>query len=350
MKVFKYVFILLLLIIIVISIYIAIQPDSYNVSRSKTMEASPHLISSYINNYKTWPEWSPWLKLEPDANLTYGEKTSGVDATYAWKGNQVGEGEMKTTYVAKDSIHQQIHFIQPFESSAEVYWTLERKNDSTTVVWGMKGNMNFMSKAYALFTGGMDKAIGKDFEAGLHTLDSVTSNDLISHTITFPGETDYSGGYYIYQTTESNQKNISAKMATMFPNVINFMKSHNISASGKPFTKYVEWNDENQTVIFSVCIPVSERIIIADDSDILCGFIDAGKYYKSVLQGNYKFLSEAWTQSFEKLTKDDFVNDKNRDPLEIYNNTPESEPNPSKWNTQILIPITTNTETKTSNF
>ena len=43
----------------------------------------------------------------------------------------------------------------------------------TTVTWTMSGDNDFLSKAFSLFMGGMDKMIGPDFEKGLAQLKAV---------------------------------------------------------------------------------------------------------------------------------------------------------------------------------
>jgi len=65
-----------------------------------------------------------------------------------------------------------LEFLRPFKH----IWRNSRfkpEGDQTVVTWTMSGKNNFMGKAFHLFVD-CDKMIGKDFEKGLASLNSVT--------------------------------------------------------------------------------------------------------------------------------------------------------------------------------
>ncbi len=80
-----------------VSIYIALQPDTFQVTRSIVIDAPASAVFPAINDMRVNDEWSPWAKIDPNAKITLSGPPMGVGATYYWSGNdEVGEGEMKT--------------------------------------------------------------------------------------------------------------------------------------------------------------------------------------------------------------------------------------------------------------
>ena len=184
MKAFKYILFLLLIGLIGTAIYIAVQPNEFAFSRSKVINAPASIIYNKVNDFKNWPDFSPWIEQEPNATLTYGETTSGVDGNYAWNGEILGEGSMNTLAVdANKSINQHISFIKPFESESDIDWSFESTNEGTKVTWSMNGKQDFMTKMYTTFAGSIEETTGPDFERGLFKLDSIVTADMNKFSI-----------------------------------------------------------------------------------------------------------------------------------------------------------------------
>ncbi|MDG3581463.1 SRPBCC family protein [Galbibacter pacificus] len=346
MRILKYLIFLFLIVTIGFAIYIAIQPDNYKVTRTTVINAPQSVLYNYINDTKEWPNWDPWYEKDPNAQLRYGEKTKGVGATYSWNGEFIGKGKIKTTYSTIDSISQNIHFISPYESSAHDFWKLEPSNqqDATIVTWGIEGELGFMEKAVMLFQGGMENNIGPDFERGLKKLDSLVIADMKKYSISLIGKTEYGGGYYLYQTASSKQNEVNLATNKMFPELGAFMEQNYISPSGTPFTLFEEWDDTNNTAIFSACIPVKEKIMTPPGSMILCGYMEPGVYFKTILKGDYVNMDEAWSKTREAIKKNEIAIDPARDAFETYIKSPDEYPNPADLLSEIYIPIIENAE------
>src|SRR4051812_44906447 len=79
-------------------IFAATKPDDFRVQRSISISAPPEKVFALINDFKQWPQWSPWEKKDPAMKRTYSAVTAGNGARYAWEGNsEVGEGSMQIT-------------------------------------------------------------------------------------------------------------------------------------------------------------------------------------------------------------------------------------------------------------
>jgi len=158
-----------------IAAVVALQPSTYSISRSTTMAAAPTDAFAQVNDFHNWEAWSPWAKLDPKSKATFEGAASGKGAVFKWSGNdEVGEGSM--TIVdgqAPKQIKIKLAFVRPFESTADTVFDFAPAGAGTTVTWTMSGENNFLSKAFCLVMGGMDKVVGPDFERGLAQMRAV---------------------------------------------------------------------------------------------------------------------------------------------------------------------------------
>ncbi|WP_111683472.1 SRPBCC family protein [Winogradskyella tangerina] len=335
MKAFKYILLLLLVLIIGFSIYIAVQPNSFEVERSRTMKAPASMVYENIIDFKNWAAWSSWVEADPEMVITLPEKTEGVGGSYSWE-DENGIGTMKTLEAKPyTSIVQEMQ-IADFPASS-VVWNLKSNDDGTTeVTWNIIGkDLPFGFKAYATVMGGMDKQIGPHYERSLAKLDSILTADMQRYNVEIKGITEYGGGFFLYKTTNANSTNISAKMAENFGAVAQFMGQQGISQSGMPMTVY---NEMAENVIMSNGIPINERIDVPADADVSIGFIPKVKVLKTTLTGNYTNLRVAWEVTMKHIEEKGLELSEVK-PFEIYTTDPGDYPNPADWKTEIYIPL-----------
>lgn len=161
-------------LVAVLAVVIQFQPSSFTVTRTAAVAAPDEKVFELVNDFHNWEKWSPWAKLDPAAKITYSGSPSGNGAIFTWAGNDaVGEGKMTIT-ANEPSTHIgiKLEFIKPFASTAQNDFTFSSKPAATEVTWTMSGENNFMSKAFCLFMGGMNKMIGPDLERGLAQMKS----------------------------------------------------------------------------------------------------------------------------------------------------------------------------------
>lgn len=338
MKFLKYLFFLLLIVIIGLAIYIAVQPNDFNVTRTRTINAPAPVVYNHVNDYKNWEAWSPWIEKNPSTKLILPDQTKGVGGSYSWE-DEDGFGKMTTIDTEENvSITQEMQF-EDFPPST-INWNFESNEDgSTDVTWTMKGdNLPFGFKAYTAFTGSMEEQVGPDFTRGLELLDSVVVADMKKYSITVDGITQHSGGYYLYNTASCKISEIDSKMMEMMPKLMAYAEENNINIAGAPFTNYLKWDEDNNATIFSSCIPTTEKII-STKSDILTGQLEPFKAVKTTLRGNYDNLPEAWDKAMEYIPQYGLEFADDGPMLETYVTDSSKEPNPANWVTEIYIAV-----------
>jgi len=335
MKSLKYIFFLVLILIIGTSIYIATLDGNYDIKQSRTMEVPLKMAFNNVNDFKNWENWGPWYEMDATIVASFPEITSGVGSSYTWTGKD-GNGSMKTlSLIPNKEIIQQIDFGS--DSTPEVYWNFEKVDGGTNVTWGMRGENTFGEKAYWLVQNGIEKNMAPMYKRGLELLEQHLIKEMDKHSIEFKGVVDYGGGYYLYQTTSCRNEEVSEKMEKIFPAIIEYMTVNNIQSLGNPFTLNHQIDLINNTVMFSACIPVKERIIT--EGTILTGFSEPQKTFKTNFNGSYKFLPETWPKIYKKLNESGYIPIKTGFSFEIYTVSPKQTENPAEWLTEIYIPI-----------
>lgn len=152
----------------------ALRPDTFEVTRSRTIPASAEAVFPHINDLRLAHVWSPWVKLDPAARYVFGEPSAGVGATMSWDGNkQAGAG--RQTIVESEParlVRIKVEFFRPFQGGSVVTFALQPQGSSTVVSWTMAGKNNFLFKVVGIFCS-QDKMFGATFEEGLGNLERV---------------------------------------------------------------------------------------------------------------------------------------------------------------------------------
>lgn len=339
MKAFKYLFFLLLIAFIGISIYIAVQPNTFEVSRTRTIKAPSTIIYDNIIDFKNWEAWSSWAKDNPNMKITLANQTKGVGGSYAWE-DKDGIGTIKTIETIPDALISQKMQVAGFPAS-EINWIFKPNNNGTTsVTWTISAkDLSFGFKAYLVFTGGIEKQIDPYYARSLEKLESIIIAEMKKYSITVNGETNHSGGYYLYTTTSCKISELQSKMQEMLPELIVYATKNHITIAGAPFANYIKWDEENNAAIFSCCIPTTDRVITLEGDNILTGEFESFKAIKTTLKGNYSHLKEAWDTTKKYIPENGFEVTENGPMLETYVTDPTKTVNPADLVTEIYIAI-----------
>lgn len=153
--------------------YAASRPNSFRVERSTRIAARPEQIVPLIDDFHAWTRWSPYEKLDPAMQRTFGGPTRGVGATYEWNGNsKAGAGRMECTSSEPSRVAMQLNFTRPMRADNLAEFTLVPDGTATKVTWGLTGNATLATKLFGIFVD-MDQLVGRDFETGLANLKTV---------------------------------------------------------------------------------------------------------------------------------------------------------------------------------
>jgi hypothetical protein len=171
-------------VVALLVVVVATRPAHFRIERSATVAAPPAAVFGHVNDLRAWGAWSPWEKIDPGMQRTFGGPAAGVGSTYAWSGNsEIGKGRMTIQRSEPGrEIGIELEFIEPFAATNVATFTFAPVPDGTRVTWAMDGDNGFVAKAIALFLD-MDEMVGTQFERGLAALKTVAETHAERDTV-----------------------------------------------------------------------------------------------------------------------------------------------------------------------
>ncbi len=335
MRILKYLFLLLILFFIGLTVFVTTQKGEYDIIRSKVIKTPRATVFNYVNEFRNWETFASWIQEDAEIKLRYSKISSGKGASFSWKDDD-GDGNMKTIHVKEnESIMQKMVYN---DSPSEVFWTFKDTLGATKVSWRTKGKMTAMMKIATFFKGGINSVIGAIYEKSLATLDRTLDYEMNTYAIKIDGIVNHPKSFYISQTINSYEKNVVKNIKILVPNMIHFFIKNKMVMSGKPFVIYNKTGQSN-VVNFSVCAPIRDSIYIMPGSDVESGKIEAMTTLKTTLIGDYSHLKEAKSKAIAYLQKNQLKQNTFNTTIEVYSKTKLDIKNPSKWITELYIPI-----------
>lgn len=153
------------------------QPDEFRVTRTALLHADPDTIFAYLNDLEKWQNWSPWVKIDPNAKRTYNaDAKAGPGATMSWQGRKVGRGVI-TILDSKPVTHVrlQLEFHSLVNIINTVEFNLAVERTGTLVTWSVYRPFSVAGKIMNIFMD-YDKTFGRLYETGLANLGHLLQN------------------------------------------------------------------------------------------------------------------------------------------------------------------------------
>jgi hypothetical protein len=336
MKILKYLFLLLLLSTVAVSIFIATQKGDYKVERSRIVKAPRASVFSFINDFRNWDSFASWIIEDSEINLTFSQNTVGKNAHISWDGKQ-GTGDISSisTY-ANDSIVQKMNFKGNESLSC---WKFKDTIGGTKVSWITQGKMNFSLKIYTTLNGGIQRVMGGLFEKSLLNLDKALKTEVSTFSVKVSGLVQRQATLYIGQTFSSEFAKINKNFKIVIPKLETFCKQSNIVVVGKPFIIYHNYNEQSKIARITIALPIANEILVSAGSDLNAGKLEAFEAVKATLYGDNLHSKDSYDQALQFLLDNKLIPDPKISHIENYIVTKKEASNPSKWVTELFIPI-----------
>ena len=150
------------------------QPGEFRVTRTALLHADPETVFAYLNDLEKWQTWSPWVKLDPEAQRSYSpEAKAGPGATMSWRGRKVGCGVitiLDSQPVTHVRLRLEFHRFVNIVNTVEFHLAAERTG--TLVTWSVYRPFSFAGKIMNMFVD-YDKTFGRLYETGLANLNAL---------------------------------------------------------------------------------------------------------------------------------------------------------------------------------
>lgn len=146
-------------------------PAKVRVERQIEIARPASFIYQFVNGFKRYNEWSPYVAKDPARQYEYSGPETGIGAKMAWTGKILGDGS-QTIVEAKEN--QLIVTDLVFEGGGgKAIYQLVPKEDSTSVTWAFEsdaGTSLLTSIPGRWMNLLMDHFVGPDYEVGLANL------------------------------------------------------------------------------------------------------------------------------------------------------------------------------------
>lgn len=336
MRILKYIFLLILLALVGITVYVATQKGDFEVSRSSVVKTSRSTVFDYVNDYKNWETFGSWMQKDGGPKFSYDAKTIGAGAKCSWE-NGSDDGDIRTFFVKEnDSIVQKANYNG---TEATISWKFRDTVGGTKVTVYTKGKMDLMTKITSFFKGGVVSILGDVYEKSLRNLDKTLLYEMKTYSIKVNGIVQRPSGFCLKQTVSCHIKSITKNTKILMARMVYFFKKNKIQMTGKPFVMYDKYDPAHDFATISVCIPVNQLVSIADGSDINSGEIVAFTCLKTTLTGDYSHSQEAWAKAEKYITDNGLKHNFAGSYSEVYVKTIDDVKQPSKWVTEVYIPV-----------
>lgn len=167
-KALRFLLILIVILFVGYLILCATSPATMTVERSTVINAPKAMVWNQMVNLKNWDNWSPWKSKDSTMVSTNTGPDGQPGDKNAWTSQNSGSGNMTIASVEGDKMMYDMHFLEPYDSKASGWVSVEEAEDGTKATWGFSTENPFMMRGFSsLFMKGM---LEDDFTLGMKLL------------------------------------------------------------------------------------------------------------------------------------------------------------------------------------
>jgi len=293
----------------------------FHVRRTIIVDASLADIYSTIVDFTTWPAWSPWLVAEPDATVTISQEPDEVGSTYSWRGDLVGEGVIVHRMLEpQELVKEEIRFLKPFRSRADVWFQLRQTPQGNEVSWNMEGSLPwflfFMKQQ-------METFVGMDYERGLRMLKEYIETGEVKAETRLEGVVDVGPIQIVGLRCQCHRNELNERMPQLFREANVLFERHGL-AQGRGASAYHKFDPKTEQMDFTAGY-LCDAPDVDLPSELSLWSLPACKAIHVEHVGCYQHLGNAWSTA-NQLLRYRKLKENSAGSFEIYQNDPEQTP------------------------
>lgn len=344
MKILKIIGIIVLVVVVLALGLVLFGPSSGHLERQTVINAPASAVYAEVSNLKTFNQWSPWFKLDPDAEYQWEGPITGVGAKQIWYSSDenVGNGYMEITevrdneFVAMDMGFDQNNnrdFSDEGEEEPTASFILEEVEGGTKVTWTF--DITGVSGFEKMMIVGLEMFLGQPYEEGLAALkERVESAPKFNADISVQevGAITYAG---MEVTTSLDPDEIAQAMGDTYGQIIAAITQSGATMDeGYPLAVTTDYNESGISMICG--IPVTEDATI-DSEVVSIRQSPEGATLRALHLGSYDNL-EATHEEINQYAGY-YGYEITGMPWEIYVTDPSMEVDTTKWITEVYYPV-----------
>lgn len=308
---------------------------AYEVHRSTVIQAAAHTVFNTVADFGTWTTWSPWLCVEPGAQVTVSETPNAVGSLYAWEGELVGKGELEHEVLEPPSlIDQEIRFIKPFRSRSRVTFEIEPLEGAAKVTWHMRGKLPWF-----LFwmRSQLETFVGMDYERGLSMLSEYIETGKVLSRTDVRGEETVGPLEVVGVRASCPLPDVGSSMTESFTKVQSLFATHALTATEPAVSIYHKFDFVTRQCEYTCgyAVPQSAE---QPPAPLVKHIIPAVRALGVRHTGSYRHLGNAWSAGHQFARCRKLKLNKKVHPFEVYRSDPQVTLE-ADWVTDIYLPL-----------
>ncbi|MGI3037655.1 SRPBCC family protein [Vibrio diabolicus] len=262
---------------------------SYQVSRSIEINKNQSEIIGYLKDFNNWPDWSPWIILEPSCELTFSDNQGHVGAGYQWNGQRIGTGAIVLESTQEHRLDMELHFFRPIKSHGKVTLIVTPSQDGCLVEWQMQSRVPW----YLFFLKSMFKSmIEMDYQRGLRMLKSKLETGQVFSDLVEIGNRILPQVHYIGIKGEATIPELGPVIEEQVHKLKQIVDDKGLSVNGELFCYYQSMDMQTGTFEFITCLPLDNAVTAPEGA--VTGTIPESETFVVEHRGEYQFLGNAW--------------------------------------------------------
>lgn len=333
MKFIKYLFITLLLLAAGWCIWAATIPAESHIERSMVINSDAATAFAPVNDLTQWGKWSYWDGIDPNMKNTYEGPTSGVGAIKRWESenDSVGKGSME---ILKSEPGKLVEYRLTFEGMGESIggWSFVDSAGSTKVTCYMDMKTPFIFRPFTAMMD-MDAMLGEDFIRSLTGLKKLVES-MPKWTPVAMDEVDATPMKVITMKVSCAPAEISKTLGETYGKLGAFAGKNKVKQAGPVFAIYTNYTDTKVDMEAGFIVDV---LPVKTEEGFNAYETTHTKALKVSYFGGYNSMYPFHMGISEWLKANG--KDEHAPRWELYITDPGVEPDSTKWQTDIVIPL-----------
>lgn len=317
---------IIIALFLIIPIFLA---NQVIISEQVVIQSKPVTIFNQVSTMNNWKNWSPFHKADTAMISEYSGPERGVGSTMTWQSKSMGDGQLVIAECEPYTrIKNDITF-RPDEGGAIGEWTFEKMDDGVHVTWTT--TIPDLKYPMGRYMGLMSEMMMKPFMlAGLNDLKTICEAMPVAPEIEIVDVEAVPSLSIMDSTTVDG---IGEMLGRNYGQLMDFMKAKKIEMAGIPYAVYYNW-DPNGMIRIRAAIPIANKA--KGKGNVEYFELPAGKTIMAKHFGGYD--TSTTHEAIEQYIKDfnlectDYI-------WEVYVTDPVTEPDESKWETDIYYPL-----------
>lgn len=289
----------------------------FEVQETIGVDAAPDRVIQAIRKLDQWPEWFPWLMLDPDVDFEVDDTAQGL----RWEGRLVGSGLLRVS--STDTVGDmafELHFEKPWRSSAVSVFEIKPQPPGVEVTWRITGRLPLH-----LFwrRSGMRVWVGLDCRRGLGMLKDWVERGRVPSRLEFPGVHSFQGWHYVGVRSACGFDEFGRVMCEAMSRLESWLREADVDPSGPPFSILHRKDLRRRQRVFTLGMPLS-RLATDLPPDLEAGFLPRCDVYTVRHIGAYRHVGNAWAAAMLRQRRHIFRHNRVVPPFEIYEVPPGS--------------------------